>query len=865
MNAVKIAPLALGCLLACGPAFAVEPGVEQYDVVWTSPSKDAAGSMPLGNGEVGINLWAEENGSLVFYISRTDSVSEIDRLLKVGKVRVELSPNPFAAGTSFRQELKLRDGVCEIQAGGTVLHLFVDSERPVIHVSGSSREPLTVRARVESWREQPHTLAKGDEQGSAWSVSGAPFDLVESADVFVPGLQDAVAWYHRNETNTAFTATMQVQSLDGVRDTVRDPLLHRTFGGWVSGEGFVVSDSRTLTTPKPVTAFELRVAAPCAQTSTAREWLDQARSLSVKDAQAEKRTSQWWHEFWERSWVFAESGLLTVPGQTHPLRVGVDSQGGNRFPGQIDRTNVVWTNGLTLEAWIKPETLTPGRIFDKITAGGRDGFLLDTHPGDTLRFIVGNSELDGPSGLLKTGVWQHVKAGFDTATGGLWIELEGRRVASSTDGRLSPGKAYTLQRYVQACAGRGAYPIKFNGGIFTVEPKAMGRPFNPDWRAWGNAHWYQNVRHMYHPMLASGDYEMMRPFFALYENARPLAEARTRFYHGAEGAYFPETMTLWGTYANPDYGWNRVGFAPKDVQSPWWRYAWNQGPELVAVMLDYWNYTRDETFARQELLPMAVSVLKYFDTRFKKDAEGRVILDPAQSVETFWHEVINDQPTTAGLNDITTRLCALPNGLASAGQQAFFQKMKAACPQIPIEDGRLAPAAHYKNERSNCENPELYAIWPFRLYGLGRPGLEIARAAYAKRANHLDNGWGYDGTCAALLGLTDEAARILAGKCANSHPAYRWPATWGPNFDWLPDQNHGGNLLEITQAMLLQPDGDKLRLLPAWPRDWNVRFKLRAPGNTIVECTYKNGQIERLNVEPASRLKDVIRPEEVEK
>jgi len=53
--------------------------------------------MPLGNGEVGINLWVEENGDLLFYISRSDSLSEISRLLKVGEVRVALSPNPFVS------------------------------------------------------------------------------------------------------------------------------------------------------------------------------------------------------------------------------------------------------------------------------------------------------------------------------------------------------------------------------------------------------------------------------------------------------------------------------------------------------------------------------------------------------------------------------------------------------------------------------------------------------------------------------------------------------------------------------------------------------------------------------------------------
>jgi hypothetical protein len=265
---------------------------------------------------------------------------------------------------------------------------------------------------------------------------------------------------------------------------------------------------------------------------------------------------------------------------------------------------------------------------------------------------------------------------------------------------------------------------------------------------------------------------------------------------------------------------------------------------------------------------MAESVLNYFDTRFKKDPSGKIILDPTQSVETFWSGVINDMPSVAGLNDISTRLCKLPQDLTTPQQREFFAKMKAACPTVPIEektyDGKnvrqLAPAQKYNAHRSNCENPELYGVWPFRLYGIGKPDLDAAITAYTHRVNHLDVGWGYDGNCAALLGLSDEAARILKVKCANSNKAYRWPATWGPNFDWLPDQNHGGNLLETTQLMLLQCDGSKIRLLPAWPKQWDVSFKLHATGNTVVECVYRAGKIEKLEVTPGSRRADVILP-----
>jgi hypothetical protein len=123
-------------------------------------------------------------------------------------------------------------------------------------------------------------------------------------------------------------------------------------------------------------------------------------------------------------------------------------------------------------------------------------------------------------------------------------------------------------------------------------------------------------------------------------------------------------------------------------------------------------------------------------------------------------------------------------------------------------------------------------------------------------------GWGYDGNCAALLGMTGEAARIVRIKAGNSHPAYRWPATWGPNFDWLPDQDHGSNLLLTMQFMLLQADGDKLRLLPAWPKDWNVHFKLHAPRNTVVECDYREGKVVKLDVIPSERRADIILPGE---
>lgn len=885
------------------------------NVVWTTPSVDAAGSLPLGNGQLGASVWVEADGGLRLYLCRSDSYSELSRLLKVGGLTVKLTPNPFGAA-DFRQELVLRDGVCTIAAGGVKLRVFVDAEHDVLHITGESAAPVAVTATVDCWRSERHVL-KGEEINSTWTMHGAPYELAEAPDIFPPSPAGAVAWYHRNES-TVVPATLKTQSLESVADKVREPLLGRTFGGWLTGAGLVAGEGHSLTTAAPTRAFSLRVACPCAQTPSAEAWLTSARELAATSADADAafaRTAAWWQAFWDRSRVVVtrETSLAgAVPGEQHPLRIGYDSAKGNHFPGTLGRTSVYGralsptelaklaacdreqppvvtdkllktgdgtareiphdqldtSGGLTVEAWIKPDGRGVGRVFDKLTAGGSDGFLLDLFPADTLRLIVGSTQYPSPKGAVKAGAWHHVAATIDGKSGTAASYLDGQLVGgnAAAEGDVpSTMRGYTLQRYVQACSGRGTWPIKFNGGLFTVEPKAMGKPWNADWRAWGDCHWFQNVRHMYHPMLASGDWEMLEPFFELYQQAVPLAEARTRLYHQASGSYFPETMTVWGTYSNGDYGWNRAGHQPKDVLCPYWQYAWNQGPELVALLLDRWDYTRDEAFARARLLPLAETVLAYFDTRFKKSDEGRFIIDPTQAVETYWHGVVNDLPTVAGLRNITTRLCALPERLTTPAQRASFARLLAACPPVPVEEvagvRKLAPAEKYNPKTSNCENPELYAIWPFRLYGVGRPDLEVARAAYARRKNHLPTGWGYDGNCAAVLGLTDEAARILKIKCANSHRAYRWPATWGPNFDWLPDQNHGGNLLETTQLMLLQSVGDKLYLLPAWPRTWDVEFKLRAPGNTTVECVWRAGKLDRLVVTPESRRADVVLPE----
>ena len=91
-----------------------------------------------------------------------------------------------------------------------------------------------------------------------------------------------------------------------------------------------------------------------------------------------------------------------------------------------------------------------------------------------------------------------------------------------------------------------------------------------------------------------------------------------------------------------------------------------------------------------------------------------------------------------------------------------------------------------------------------------------------------------------------------------SNGPHRFPAFWGPGYDWTPDHNWGGSGMIGLQEMLLQTNGELILLFPAWPLEWNVHFKLHAPGKTTVEATLKEGKVTDLKVSPESRKKDVV-------
>jgi len=56
----------------------------------------------------------------------------------------------------------------------------------------------------------------------------------------------------------------------------------------------------------------------------------------------------------------------------------------------------------------------------------------------------------------------------------------------------------------------------------------------------------------------------------------------------------------------------------------------------------------------------------------------------------------------------------------------------------------------------------------------------------------------------------------------------------------------------------MQVDNKKIYLLPAWPKEWDGKFKLHAPYKTVIQAEIKNGKLLHLTVSPKEREKDII-------
>jgi len=770
-----------------------------YNITWSSPSHNSGESMPCGGGDIGLNVWVE-NGDILIYFSRSGSFDENNALLKGGRLRVRLNPNPFLNG-GFSQQLDLQQGNVLIKAGLKFhANIWVDVYHPAVHVDLKSNTPISTTATYESWRTTDLASAGRANNANSWKWAGkqAPGGKVITRKDSIRFVNDQVVFFHHNQPGpTVFDITVHQQGLDSVKAGIPNPLKDLTFGGSLQGSDMIpdgTTTGRYINTD--FTGWRLRSQKPqrtqnilLVLATTNHNWQD-TLDETIRKVNGNKRTSEaatkaWWQSFWQRSFIVINPGGATA----------------------------TTTRGTA--------TTNPG------------GITATTNP-------LGNSTPDTASPQ-----WQIARN-------------------------------YQLFRYMLGCNALGRWPTKFNGGLFTWDPSLTDSAlrYTPDFRNWGGGTMTaQNQRLVYFPLTRSGDFDVQRPQLDFYLHLLRIAELRTKIYWGHAGACFTEQLENFGLPNSAEYGWDMPADHDKGVEyNAWLEYEWDTVLEFCGMMLDQQLYAGTDI---HEYLPFIESCITFFDEHYQYlatrrgrrplDGDGHLILYPGSGAETY-KMAYNPSSTIAGLYTILTRLLALPDIYGNDSTRKAWTAILRRIPPIPIRyfDGHpaIAPAEAW-SRINNKECPQLYPVFPWGIYGVGKPGLDTAINTWKydtdaiRFRSHI--GWKQDNIFAARLGLTEEAANLTLKKLGNS--GLRFPAFWGPGFDWTPDLNWGGSGAIGLQEMLLQTDGEKILLFPAWPTGWDVHFKLHAPWSTTVEATLSHGKLTDLKVTPESRRKDVILPD----
>ena len=743
----------------------------KFNVVWNTPGENSFGSMPLGNGDIGLNVWVEKSGDLLFYISKVDAFDAAHMLPKLGRVRIKMEP--ALSVKKFKQTLNLMDASILIEVDDVQFRLWVNANEPVIRVEGKSTRPRITSVSFESLRSL-HTSTEELPQTGTVGVN------------FIDQMNH-LAWCYRNQSSK-WADNLRNQNSPEMVARTRDPILHRTSGCFLEAQGFVRKNSTTLKQADKANRFDCSIKVLSSQPDNLVEWLSEISKPVPSDWNAH---CVFWKSFWNRSYL-------------------------------------------------------------NIISGGKGDFNLDQ-----CRF---------------TQFAQGSKA------------YEGHNVIDSGKNIFQINQRYALERFCEAAAGRGAVPPPYNGSIFTMDMPAgvMGfdKPIkhstSPDGRDWAELSFmWQNTRHPYWSMAARGDYDEIRPGMEFVRNGLDICRDHCRKIFGHDGAFIMEAS--W---------WHNVGVFNWDQVPGHLRYHQLATIELPAIMCEYYEHTRDRKFLDEVLLPCADEFLKFYELHFpKRDSNGIMQMENVGCVETF-QGVTNPCTEMGALKYVLTKLLTFD---IDSSRKKHWNQLLQAMPGLPLRKIRgldlLAVGEKYDPGRVNCETPEMYSIYPFRQVWLGEPELLAnARQSYHVRTISIDGTNDYQGTetggwqaapvQAAYLGLPLEAARLASinfndqfihwndnidPKAPYPHrPRARFPVFWECKMDGTPDNDHGANSVNALQSMLLQSNGNKIFLLPAWPENWDVSFKLCATNNTTVECEYKDGKVQTLNVTPETRRADII-------
>ena len=453
-------------------------------LVWTTPAAGVTESMPLGNGRLGVNVWADKTDTVWLLLSHVDALDENTNLDKLGRVAVREvraakreEAQSGASAQPFRQQMYLGNGSVHVDLpSGLSLDVWVDASADAVRVASRRADGAAhkLEATLEVWRngiKDPKTGVKGP----------APYGVPPNASSGISS--DAGSWC---KVRTLLLVLLLLVLL----------LLVLT-----------LSPRKTLHTPV-VAADTVLLGGPGCEHEGCPTGCRRCEG-GPKCAGCQDRGSVF---FYHRNPEAYTKKYFDIDLKNQQMPLDLENPLTNQtFGGLLSGgagspmlTKEQTTTGTVLvsASAAKAQSITVAGTAGRYDGGAHGpGSLPLKDFMDELTAIRNNALASPFSAHAK--VWSAFWASSD-------ITITASKAPKDAATAAAADRVTLLDKVNRAAfhnMALGKHAIKFNAyGIFSAYADSAG---GPDFRVWGPCQWFQNIRLPYYHMIADGRFEGM--------------------------------------------------------------------------------------------------------------------------------------------------------------------------------------------------------------------------------------------------------------------------------------------------------------------------------------------------------------------
>ena len=381
---------------------------------------------------------------------------------------------------------------------------------------------------------------------------------------------------------------------------------------------------------------------------------------------------------------------------------------------------------------------------------------------------------------------------------------------------------------------------------------------SPQWAS--DYHLNVNLQMNYWPTYVTNLSECADPLIRYVDSLREPGRETARIYAGiVTDEEHPENGFMAHTQNTP-FGWT----------CPGWAFSWGWSPAAVPWILqncwDYYDFTRDEEYLKENIYPMMKEEAVLYDQMMIEDEDGKLVSSPSFSPE--------HGPYTSGNTYEQSLIWQLYEDVIEAaeivgeedtekinGWKSNQERLKG-----PIEIGTDGQIKEWYTETTlgsvggegygHRHLSHMLGLFPGDLISVETPEwLEAAKVSMNNRTD-ASTGWGMGQRINtwARLGEGNKAYKLITDLFKNGIYANLW--------DTHPPFQIDGNFgyTAGVAEMLVQSNVGYINLLPALPDVWpkGEANGLLARGNFEIDMSWSKGQVDTVTLTSNKGNKAVI-------